>query len=772
MKMTNRSKMGTGGVGNDTPEQPAADTEFPGESAADPNEAQEPGEVAQTKNPEQQGLDLPDNAINLVPYLLDKAKTDDKVKKFIEDELPNQVIRHFNEDWESRSGWMNNLRERVDLYLGNLKPKPEPFKNCANLHNPILLKCVLRLVARMWSEIFTDGQPLFRARAGSRLTEADAEIITKHENWQFSKEIPDFPAQVWRGLTAFVRDGEMIFDSYRDYVNGVNRHEYLGPDEFVYPYVRHPVAPDMSDVPRKTKIMFPYKRDLLAMQELGFYAQVDKVVAEPGSHDLVEVDQVVRDAVDKWEGSDRKEHTHDAPYYLLEQHTWVKLPYGEKDEPYRVVVDGKTRTVLGLFSRYYDDPEDRLRFEREQADYEQYATNLDQYAQVLQEEQNTLLTLQQPNVPPDEAMAIAQHVQENRPAPPMKPRWMDDGEEPKPPRPCKKKIIERFSRATCIDNPEGSHGIGIGTLLMPHQMAANIMLNQAVDAGTLANSNTVIKHDMLKFPPGMTTINPNEIISVRGVPPDQVENAFFRFDHPPANPQLMQWAQAEAAAADSVSSTPDVLSGQKEGDETFRGMATRVEQATKQSSALAAKGMVALNQVAKNNGLLNFFFLPEVKEIDARNPANGNMEAITVTRDMYREKYDVIFSADLSFASRATKVAEADDAMALLIKGVPPQLLSLIMRPEGVGAALRKCLQARGMFDIASYLLSDQEIGQKLMQQQQAAQAPPPGSPPGAPPAGPHGPPPPSIPNGQPSNPPPGPQIAHGTPAQAAPNVQ
>jgi hypothetical protein len=761
--------MGTGGVGNDTPEGASPDEEMPGAGSDDMEGEEEVAETARTENPEQQGLDLPDNAVNLVPYLLELAETDDKVKKFVHDELPNQVIRHFNEDWESRKGWMDNMRERVDLYLGNLKQKTEPFRNCANLHDPILLKCTLRLVARIWSEIFTDGQPLFRARAGSRLTEQDAEIITKHENWQFSKEIPDFPAQVWRALTAFIRDGEMVFDSYRDYVHGVNRHEFVGPEEFVYPYARHPVAPDMSDVPRKTKIMFPYKRDLMAMQELGFYSQVDKVTECKGSHDLVEVDQVVRDAVDKWEGTDRSQHTHDAPYYLLEQHTWVKLPYAEKDEPFRVVVDAKTRVVLGLFSRYYDDPEDRVRYEREMSEYQMYAGNLEQYAMILQEEQNTLLTLQQPNVPPDEAAAIAEHVQANRPAPPMKPKWMaeDENGQPSPPKTCKKKIIERFSRATCIDNPEGSHGIGVGTLIMPHQMAANIMLNQSVDAGTLANSSTAVVHDMVKFPPGMTSIAPNEIIKIRGVPPDQISSAFFRFDHQPANPQLMQWVQSQEAAADGVSSTPDVLSGQKEGDETFRGMATRVEQATKQTSAIAAKGMVALNQVAQNNGLLNFFFLPEVKEVDARNPATGALEPITVSRDLYRDRYDIIFSADLSFASRATKVAEADDAMALLLKGVPPQVLTLVIRPEGVGAAIRKCLQARGMFDIASYMYSDQEIGQKMMAQQQAqamASMPPGAQGPGAPP--------PSIPDGQPSNPAPGPQIAHGTPAEAAPNVR
>jgi hypothetical protein len=286
---------------------------------------------------------------------------------------------------------------------------------------------------------------------------------------------------------------------------------------------------------------------------------------------------------------------------------------------------------------------------------------------------------------------------------------------------------------------------------------------------------------MVKFPPGMTSISPNEIIKIRGVPPDQVEKAFFRFEHPPANPQLMQWVSMQESASEEISSTPDVLSGAKEGDETFRGQATRVEQATKQLSAIAAKAMVALNQVAQNNGLLNFFFLPEIKEVDARNPATGQIEPITVSRDLYRDRYDIIFSADLSFASRATKVSEADDAMALLIKGVPPQVLTLVMRPEGLGAAIRKCLQARGMFDLASYMFSDQEIGQKIMQQQQmaaqqAAMAGGPGGPPpgagGPHPPGPQGPPPPSIPDGQPSSPPPGPQNPQGTPAAAAPNVQ
>jgi hypothetical protein len=86
-------------------------------------------------------------------------------------------------------------------------------------------------------------------------------------------------------------------------------------------------------------------------------------------------------------------------------------------------------------------------------------------------------------------------------------------------------------------------------------------------------------------------------------------------------------------------------------------------------------------------------------------------------------------------------------------------------------AIARNCFKARGMYDLAAMVLSDQEIMAKLQ-----AQQPPPGGQPGAPsPGGPPGGPPqphPAIPTGQPTNtpgvrPPVRPPI--GTPTQAAP---
>jgi len=718
---------------------------------------------------------MPDNEVNLVRWLRQLGEQDPKAKEFLEKTLPEKVIRDFNEDLEARREWLNKIREMWKLWLGALEPKKEPWANCANMHVPILVTRTLRLVSRIWSEIFKQGQPIFTVVASSAISEERAQILTKHENWQLLRDITDFPKQIFRALLWFIVSGDTVTDSYYDGILCKNRHEHLTPDEFVYPYARRSSAPDMSDVPRKTRVLFPYKRDLRAMVKGGFYDAdaIEKVIANDGTHDN-DIDQLVRDMVDKFHGLDRSENVSDAPYTLLEYHGWVSLPGQEADMPVRVVVDPRTATVVGLFSRYYDDPEDRQRFDRETSEYQQYVSSTKQYVEILSKEQEVLAVLQQPDVPPEEAQAIANQIQMERPMPPVKPDWMQNfGQDgmPLPPAPCKQKVLERFTHGVCIENPEGSHGLGIGLLLMPHQMAANIMMNQHIDSATLANSTGAIMHEGLQIDPGIKTIDPNTIIRVRGIPIDSTDKGFIPLQHPPANVQLLEGVRMQQEEADNVSSAPDVLSGVKEGDETFRGQATRVEQAVKQLSVYASNFLMVLNQIARNNARLNFMFLPDQKLVEVMDPNTFLSEPLRVGRDLYRDDYQVRFTADLSFTSRAAKVAEADDALGLLMKGVPPQLAGLIFKPQIFPAAVRRCFQARGLHDLERLVNSDKEVQQRVMEQQMV----PPGGP-GMPPPGGPGMPPPTIPTGQPMNTPgtvgPQTQLPIASPSEATPNRQ
>ena len=756
------------------------DENDPAQEAMDPpaeEASEDQPQPAQTENPAQPGMQLPDNAVNHVPWLLEQAALEggEKIKDFITKTLPRQVIDHYTEDCEARKGWMEKRAERRKLFLGDIEPKRGAFKDAANLHVPILSTRILRLASRVYAEIFQQGQPIFSVQTNSRVSEETADAITKAENWQFRKEIPEFQRHVYRALIDFFLDGECTFDSYRDFDRNVNRHDYLSPDEFVYPYTRRTTSIDMSDVPRKTKVLFPYKRDILKLVKLGFYdkSQADRVCKAEGSHDDAP-EMPNKDAQDKFEGVDPSEHQSDAPYCFLEYHGWTTLPGQEDEMPVRVVVDKKTETVLGLYSRYYDDPDDKVRFDKQTAEHADFMAGIDKFTQAIQLEQQLLERLKDPSVPPDEAHAVAMQVQQQRPQPPMRPQWMDEnGSEPEP---CKQKVIERFSHGCCIENPEGSHGLGVGTLLMPHQVAANISQNQFTDLATLNNEMGLggFMHTNMKLDPGIKTVEPGVIMRVSGIPPADMEKAYFRLQAPQANPQLLQALQSQEQAADGISSAPDVLSGQKEGDETFRGQATRVEQATKQLTVHASNVVMVLTNVGQNNALLNSMFMPDQVNMDVQDPHTNRAESITVGREMYKNRYDILFSADLSFSSRAAKIAEKDDALGMVTKGIPPQIAQLIFPPTMYSAIARACFKARGMYDLAAMVLPDEQIMAKVS-------APPPGAPggiPGAPGGG--GPPAgqpqhPTVPTGHPTNTPgaqpPQTKLPIGVPTQAAPNM-
>jgi hypothetical protein len=720
---------------------------------------------------------LPDNVINLLTFMLRKG---DKYKIFVEKTLPEQIEKHITEDLDGRSGWIEPRAERMKLWLGNLEPKAEPYANCANMHLPILLERTLRLESRIWAQIFRDGQPVFSAQPSSAISKDTAEIVTKHQDWQFRKEIPDFPSHVHCGLMEFIRDGDVVFFSTRDQENGVNRHVHLSVDEFIYPYTRRSMAPDMSDVPHKTRVMFLYRRDLLKMQSLGIYEQVDKVLAHGKGSFESEDAEIIKETTDRFEGVDPTAHTSDAPYRIYEYYGWAKIP-GADEIPVRVAMDAKSKVILGIFSRYYDDPKDRARFDKQSQEFDTYQASVAQHAHAMGLESQLLSTLQHPSVPQDESLAVAQQVQKDRPPPPVPPQWMESDETglPKPPKPCKQKIIEPFSHGCCIWNPDGSHGLGVGMLLVPFQMQANIALNQFIDQATLSNSFTGFIHKMVKLPTGTTTINPNELVTVDGIPPDGVEKAFFQWRPPPANQQLLEAVTLAQESADGVSSAPDVLSGEKSGDETYRGQATRVEQAVQQLSVFAANFILVLSQVAKNNALLNYQFLPDEQLQDVMDPATQQMQQVKIGRDMYKDDFNIIFSADLSFASEAARKAEADDVLGMLTKAIPPQLAPVIVPPTIYAEAVRNCFRARGLYAMASMVYSDEVIQQRFA----AQSAPPPGAQPGGPPApGAHpGAPPqaadphaPSIPTGTPNQAPgaqpPQHTILPGTPAQAAQN--
>jgi len=704
------------------------------------------------------------------------------VAKYLDEQIGQEVYDTFEEDCRSREPWMAKLKEINKLYLGDLEPKKEPFRHCANMHEPVLLELLLRVSHRVYAELVPMKTPLFEALPAGSLSKDRAEVVTLHDNWQFAKDIPDFKQQLRRFIQEFFKSGFGVMHSYFDADTGKNRHEYLGPEEFVFPYTWKPPLADMSDVQRKTRVWRKYKRQMIRLAKAGDYdeAQLKLVFDKQFKGDNDDgTDHPLKDLQDKFLGKDRDENKTDAPFMILEQHTFTTFPGDEEETAVRVVIEYGTKIPLAIYKREVDDPEDSARYERENQEYAQYVALASKHMEAIQLEQQLLPALQQPYVDPEEGSMVAQQVRTQSPPPPPVPPWMEFDETGMPtmPKPCRRKVLEQFSCGTCIENPDGSHGLGIGTLLVSHQKAINILLNQFVDAGTMAQSNTLVMHENLKLPPGVTSIAPNTITRVRGLPPDAIEKSIWKIPTTPPNPQLLSAISMQKEAADGIANAPDVLSGEKDGPETFRGQATRVEQAVKQLTVFAGNIVEMLTNVIKLNALLNYYNLPDWKMVTVLDPRDRKTRELKVTRDLYKDDYAISFTADLRFASKAQRIAEADDVLGMLTKGIPPELFTQVfLGPQVIANAVRKCLQARDMFDLVPYVMDDKaiemQIQQKAMASQQQAMMG--GMPGGPPPGGPGGPQPPTIPSGKPTTAPgaqpPQNHSQQGVPAEAAPS--
>lgn len=669
-------------------------------------------------------LELPDEAFNLVPTL---SQSEDG-RKFLK-KLAEKVASEQKEAWDSTEKYRQRRKSRFKLLTGNLDAKEFPFQDCANVHVPVMLERLLRIVHRVLAELLPDRDFVFQALPSSKVSAERAEIISLHENWQVRKDIPDFFKQIRRAAMEFFNDGYCIIHSYRDIDGRRNRHEFLNCEEFYMPYVWKTTAIDLSDVPYKGRFVRKYRHELKVLEAQGVYANLDVLFQKEKSPSWDDTQELtVRPVVDAAEGREPASSTK-APYTLVEHHSWCKLPGQEEERPVIVTMETGTRTILALVLREEDDPKDSQRFERQSQELATHAADTEAFLQADMRRQEILAQVQDPLLMPDVRAQLEAEAQALPATPPPPPSWLSEGMTG--PKPARRRAIEFFTKGDCIENPEGSLGLGLGYLLEEFNKAANTAASQFTDSATLANLATGFMPANVEIdgmPPGEIMISPGQFHRIRGVSAEQIDRAIKVINFPQANPQLMDIVRLMLESADGVSSAPDVLSGEPgKANETYRGIATRVEQATKQLTVLAQNFMEALGNVAKNNARLNSVFLSDEAEIrTVVDPRTLESRDIEISRDLYRDDYEIVFTADVRFASKAQKVSEADQALSM-VTSVPPELASQVFPISYVHEAVVRALKARGLHDLVKFLGPAPPVPTAPP----GPPAPPPGMPPG-----------------------------------------
>ena len=265
------------------------------------------------------------------------------------------------------------------------------------------------------------------------------------------------------------------------------------------------------------------------------------------------------------------------------------------------------------------------------------------------------------------------------------------------PAEIRKVPIELFYRADCIPNLADQHGIGFGQILVGIESGANSAYNHFIDSAQLSNDEMLvtaegtIDKDFVR--------GPGKIIRLKNIDPTQVDSAFSHLKMTGANPQLLEIVRMSGEYADSAIAAPAVLSGEPgKSGETFRGISTRIEQATRQLTTTGMKITNALCQVARNNALLNKMFMSNEEVFRVV----GTNKQQRIDKSLYENDYRISFTADMRFVGQQQRVSEADELVQMAV-AIPQLAMNQSLMYSLVSAAY----EARGKGDLIERLGAD-----------------------------------------------------------------
>jgi hypothetical protein len=600
----------------------------------------------------------------------------------------------------------------------------------------------IRMVSRQAYELFGNWTNVFGVTPIGPDDENTAKLLSLHGNWQIRKRIKDFKRQIGhRGLLIFDLFGDVVCHSYWDPQRRSNRHEILTAEEFVCANAHVSTMPDFSDVSWVAKVLFMDAHEL--RQQDGFWEDVGTVLKRmPPEWDDAEMSQELRAVVDKAIGVDSS--LTKGPYKLIQYEGWLNLPGQERDRYCKVIVDRSTATIVALAIHERVDPYDKRRYEFEVQQLQQYQQAVQERQMLLQEQQQTVqAALAAAHVPradgdsPAEAILEARRIQEIPPPPePPLPAWMG-GDPQAMPREPDYIPIRMFAHGVNIEPLVGVVGLGTGQIHAAQNKAANVALSAFIDQATLHNFKNLLVRGDVRFPDKLS-IEPGKVHKVEGS--TDLAKDVVPLDFGEANPQFLQLIEMLVRFGNTVSNTPEVLSGESgKSGETAQGISARIEQATKMLSVPTGKYADFVTTVLQNNAALNAIFLEDVEWFSVLNhdPTIGKpgMAQISVGREMYDRPYDVEISADLKFTSTSQRISEAD-ALVQMPNAVPELAGNFALKH----AVISKSLEARNRYDLVG-LLGAPPPPPQMFGMPTSPPMPPPGmAPPGAPaPGGPPG---------------------------------
>lgn len=565
-----------------------------------------------------------------------------------------KALDRYERDLASRQERMKKLRELQEMYALVSKPKNFPFHRAANVKTPTLTGPNLQIQARLYDMILPRNGKLFYAIPGGSQEQSEASIAEQFANSYVRYRMP----YMSQGLDDTLHQMTLYGSSFRrTYWDGYTRRvasDWIPIDDFVAPYSVRSQDPSMSDVSRYTMVHHMTMHDLRSFADEGVFINVDEVKGSARSEGRSEF----AEAAAKIDGVSPDDDDEDASRKVLEQHCVLKLPnspgvhpaFDGKSHYVVITIEPTAEKMLRLSLREEDDPDDKRRFDRDTARFQQYQVMQSTYNAALDAyrtqqaafemaPQQGASTIAGPMGVGDAQMMMGGPPQ---PQPPMHP-----GLPPQPvppPRPIRRRQICFFTHYRCFPG-EGFYGLGYGDLLYGLALAQNTIINQHIDGVTLRNAKPMFMSRQVRMQRGSVNVQPGEAIEIDG-PVSQIKDSIMFLDPPQNDPTTVPLIKMLDGMRDVLSGSADLMSGQVPGsNQTRGGMEILAEQAMTPITVLARRVMEAFRHELDKIWRCFGVFLDDAEIADVIGD-DGKAEQMQIGRAMFQPTARLVPTCD------------------------------------------------------------------------------------------------------------------------------
>ncbi len=268
-----------------------------------------------------------------------------------EDELKtlgNEVIKGFEEDLASRSGWIEKTEEWMNLATQVKETKSFPWPNAANVKYPLLTTAAMQFAARAYPALVPSGNKLVSGIVVGKDSTGElgnsAIRIGKHMSYQLQYEMPTWEEDMDKMCLILPILGCAFKKSYYDPISKKNKSDLILPKDLVINYY----AKTLEDAYRKSHIIELDDNKVYERKAKGLFRDIDYGI--PVDSDLTE-----RNRTDGDRGLISATLDSSTPHTFIECHTYYDLDDDGYAEPYIVTVHYESRQVARIVPRFNEE---------------------------------------------------------------------------------------------------------------------------------------------------------------------------------------------------------------------------------------------------------------------------------------------------------------------------------------------------------------------------------------------------------------------------------